>query len=187
MIMSFWLSHAALGIVDFRDVLSHMLCFIKIHAEFGLDFAVNYERRLSDLCQLNLRSHFPLDMPTLLALPVPSILSELQLATRRAKDFAPVAAAPKEVVPKGEGKGQWKGKKGKDFPAVDGEEVPVKKAVLPNPKRAIICFKQDTANKVFCALKDSCPNVHLDTKLPEDAERFLRAKSAWTGRKAPAP
>ena len=101
--------------------------------------------------------------------------------------FAPVAAAPKEVVPKGEGKGQWKGKKGKDFLAVDVEEVPAKKAVLPNPKRAIICFKQDTANKVFCALKDSCPNVHLDTKLPEDADRFLRAKSAWTGRKVPAP
>ncbi|CAE8644453.1 unnamed protein product [Polarella glacialis] len=183
-IMSFWLSHAALGIVDFRDVLSHMLCFIKLHAEFGLEFAVNHERRLLDLCQLNLRSHFKSDMPALLASPVPSIMSELQLASHRAKELTPSTSAPKEVSTKGEGKGKLKVKKDKDLQAGESEETStVRPASFPR-KSVNICFKQDTANKLFCDAKAACPNLHLDTKVAEDADRFARAKAAWTAKKS---
>ncbi|CAE8727163.1 unnamed protein product, partial [Polarella glacialis] len=115
MIVSFWLSHAALAIVDFRDVVSHMLCLFKMHAEFALDFTISYERRFSDHIQLNLRSHFALDMSNLLAHPVPSIMSELQLASRRTKNVAPGAAASAEAAAKGDGKGKNRGKKTQDF------------------------------------------------------------------------
>jgi hypothetical protein len=154
-----------------------LLCFIKLHSEFGLEFAVNHERRLADLFQLNLRSHFKSDMPALLSSPVPSIMSELQLASHRAKESNPSTSAPKEVSTKGEGKGKLKGKK--DLQAAESE------GNSGWPRRSgNICFKQDAANKLFCDAKAACPNVHLDTRVAEEAVRFARAKSAWTAKSA---
>ncbi|CAE8717703.1 unnamed protein product [Polarella glacialis] len=200
MIASFWLSHAALAIVDFRDVVSHMLCLFKMHSEFGMDFSISYERRLADHIQHNLRSHVFLDMPVLLANPVPSIMSELQLSSRRTKNFVPRTADLTEASVKGDGKGKARNKQTtdplppsgsppnvvKETPATRHEPEKGKPLnVVGTEKRAGVCFKEDTANKIFCPLKDSCPKVHLDTKLPADAERFNRAKTSWQAKKTP--
>ncbi|CAE8684851.1 unnamed protein product [Polarella glacialis] len=200
MIASFWLSHAALAIVDFRDVVSHMLCLFKMHSEFGMDFSISYERRLADHIQHNLRSHVFLDMPVLLANPVPSIMSELQLSSRRTKNFVPRTADLTEASVKGDGKGKARNKQTtdplppsgsppnvvKETPATRHEPEKGKPLnVVGTEKRAGVCFKEDTANKIFCPLKDSCLKVHLDTKLPADAERFNRAKTSWQAKKTP--
>ena len=106
-------------------------------------------------------------------------MSELQLASHRAKESTPSTSAPKEVSTKGEGKGKLKVKKDKDLQAGESEGTSnwLRKSVN-------ICFKQDTANKLFCDAKAACPNLHLDTKVAEDADRFARAKAAWTAKKS---
>ena len=105
-------------------------------------------------------------------------MSELQLASHRTTESNTSTSAPKEASTKGEGKGKLKGKK--DLLAAES-------GVNPSGTRrsGMICFKQDTANKLFCDAKDrSCPNVHLDTRIAEESVRFNRAKSSYSAKAA---
>ncbi|CAE8624762.1 unnamed protein product [Polarella glacialis] len=83
-------------------------------------------------------------------------------------------AGPREVAPKGEGKGQLKGKKGKDLLAVEAEEVPVKKAVLP---------KDSVDVRIEIASIKNCGTAGL-AKSSEAAKFAWLAQVSYTGAKA---
>ena len=150
MISTFWLSHAAVGIVNFGVVLAHMLCVVKMHSDHGLLFAIRHERRLVDLLQLRLDFGESLNLAKLLSLPVQSIVNELLLSDRdrpvlpkdKKKPVLPPPPPPppgpktSAKVDSGTGKGSGKGSPG---PAT-------------SRKLAFICFLHDPASKKVCTL-----------------------------------
>jgi hypothetical protein len=184
MILTFWLSHAAVGIIDFVDVFAHMLVFTKMDSEEGLHFAIQHERRLVDYCQLQLKASRPFDLGQLLMAPCPPIVNELRhLAHHTPKNPPSVPQEkgkkplPLENGPKGGGKAKAPGAPAKG--AGKGDKPP---PASPPAKRLPICFQHDPASDKVCAARPTCPNEHLDTKTVEGADRFARALKAFGSR-----
>jgi hypothetical protein len=184
MILAFWLSHAAVGIVDFVDVFARMLVFLKMDSEDGLYFAIKHERRLVDYCQLQLKASKLFDLGRLLQEPVPAIVTELRLAAREAPPAKDKPPAPQDKGkkalpnpsdgPKGGGKAKASDSPGKGQGKGDTAPPPSQPA-----KRLPICFQHDPASDKVCSARPKCPNEHLDTKTAEGADRFARALKAF--------
>jgi hypothetical protein len=173
MVLSFWISHAAIGICKFEAVFSHILMFIRMQDQYGIAFAIKHERRLLDRCYTSLKASVEFDIDDLLSRPCPDIVQEI-LLTKAIEDKprAPIKLPGKS--PPAPGASAASGTS-----TTDQAKVKDVKSV-----RKPVCFDHNPSQGIFCPLKSKCLKEHLDTKVESLLVRFEKAKSCFKGKRS---
>lgn len=168
LVSNFWLAHAVVGVIQFPDVLAHLLLLIRMTAERSLSYAVRYERDLHYELQSLTRSSQKFSFSDLLHRPLRRLTHKLDIKHFHSK---PGGAEPATIMtppPKG--------------PKTTRATHEGRDDRVATPARQPVCFKHDPGHGTTCS-DGSCNLVHLDTKDPKLAERYAAALKAYKAKR----
>ena len=201
--MTFWLSHAAVGLVKFPSVFAHNLLVLRLASEHSVNFALKYERRLVSRMQERLKAHESLSFSSLLERLDTRIVQSLEIedACRLAREKPPRSDPP---APKAGARQHGRGSNAASTSAADTSRRPAR---TPSPRRQLprqgarsrtrsarrgappasaqkatrkqVCFDFNPSAGRRCPLGARCTKEHLDTKDPALKARFDKAKAAF--------
>ena len=193
-INTFWLSHAAVGVVSIPAVYSHLLCLIKLADERSVRFAILYERRLTARILERIRSGERFRCSQCIEKLDTRIIDRLDIEESRSarllktptKDKAP-DARPKYAAPSHSGakvtqrrrspsKPRGSRQTPPKAPAARRERTPPRatrrERTPPRAEKKQVCLDHDPSSRRSCPLGSRCPKDHLDTKDPALKARF---------------
>ena len=174
-IQCFWLAHAVVDkSIPPQAVQAHLAVFARLQSEFGLGFAVQYERYLHAAIMEDIANSQLVDFMAVLATIKLEIVQKL--SAQGVRKFEPRswdrAGPPRGSLPPSRVQQAPKGQ-GKVRP---NEVVAAGKGAAPE-RRTPLCLAHDMANGKLCpdASNGKCRSLHLDTRTPEEAKRFKAA------------
>jgi hypothetical protein len=201
----FWLSHAAVGLVDVISVFGHLLCLLRLADEHSVDFALQYELRLqARILEAVKRNGSTLDINSRIMTIDPRLLDELRFGPshtgrgrnrgrQAAEDGEPQAAPssaskPPKVTPS-------KAEKAPPAPRTAANSrksgsTGTKPSVAPassgssGKSKDKICFDHNSVQGLSCSKGSSCTYLHLDTNQPDELLRWSRAKASFDAQAA---
>jgi hypothetical protein len=175
MVLSFWMSHAAIGICKFEAVFAHILMFIRMQDQYGIAFAIKHERRLLDRCYTSLKGSVEFDLDILLSRPCPEIVQEI-LLTKAIEDKprAPVKLPANPPPALGASAST-------SASTTDQAAAKIKDGKVA---RKQVCFDHNPSQGIFCPLKSKCSREHLDTKVEALLVRFEKARASFKGKRS---
>jgi len=182
--ITFWFAHVAIGSVPLQAMLAHLCLLVRFCDERGASWTRQYSKHLTLAIHAKIREGETFDMGTLisredlditrlvslevdkapasskarLAAHSPTVASTAGTITTSTAASATATRPPKAAKASGKGK-----------PQADGPGL---------GKPGYICFSSDPANGLSCSDK-TCQKEHLDTRIPDQASRFVKAKAAF--------
>ena len=172
--MNLWLTHAVLGIINFKDVFLHLLLLLRLIAEKDILYAVKYERHL----QVHIQNHIKSSGSR----PVSSFLTAIQKEVSIEQDLD--LNKRQMVTPPKKPREDKKASRSRTPPKIRPAPKVKASQSAPSKTKTLICFSHDPANSIQCPLGSKCPNEHLNTSEPAMRARFDRAQAAFKGKKA---
>ena len=199
-IMTYWLSHAAVGIVSLASVFAHNLCLVRLADERSVKFVIIYERRLIVRLLEKIRGGEQCDFSAAISRIDSGLLDRLDIEDAKlrplpaARDPKPAPARdlakPRAALARKPARGSSPRRRSRSndrrrhrTPPRDARRQPAPQSSTKEPpRRRPLCFDHDPANRRVCQLGKDCPKEHLDTKDASLRERFSKAKTAFDAR-----
>ena len=181
---SFWMSHAAIGIIDLPTVHLHILLLLKMICEHDLPYAISYTRQLQVEISNHIKTSGTMAVRDFLITPHPRILHELDVdaAKRAAKGGS---SSHKE---RGRGSSRSRSRRRRRPSPKTGEKERRGDGLRTRPPGkstpSQVCFNEDTASGKTCPNGKACTRLHLDTKKAEDKKRFDAAFAKYSSNRA---
>ena len=177
---SFWMSHAAIGIIDLPTVHFHVWLLLKMICERDLLYTISYTRQL----QVEIGNHIKTSGTTavrdFLITPHQRILHELDV------DAAKRASSRVSSSKRNGGRGSSRSRsrvRRRPSPRTTEKSRRCEGLRQRPPDKgppSQICFAEDTASKKACKDGKACTRLHLDTSKPEDKKRYDSAFEKFT-------
>ena len=155
-VLSFWLSHLAVGFGTLPAIIEHIAILGQIAEERSVRAAIYYEHLFLDYIRLRAKHGDPTPLEDDLARRVPSIWQKLCLeSTSPGLGLRP---------PPAPGTASGSRPSGSAKPKI---------SLRPNSEKRMVCLLHDPANGKSCTLP-SCSKRHLDTSMPSNRTFFDR-------------
>ena len=162
--LSFWLAHMAVGVVSFQQVACHIFLLLRISEDYNPDHAILYHERLLAGIRQRISMGEDFDIGGAICRLDNNVLREVD-HKRSSSNWEP---PPRDRDRRDRDKASGRGIKGK----VDKD----KGGGAPRIKS--ICFAHDPSSKKVCKT-EKCHREHLDTNLPENKARYLKAQASF--------
>ena len=187
-ITTFWLSHAAVGLVSLPAAFAHFLLLMRLADERSVKFVLAYERRLMVRMLERIRSGEKFKFCDCISHLDSRIVDRLDIEEARPERVS--KPLPKEkprdtrlrppVTPRDNKAPVRRRSASKDRKRSPPRRLAVKRERTPPraPKRSPasdrrpLCLEHDPASRKTCPLGSRCPKEHLDTKDPALKARF---------------
>ena len=172
--LSFWLAHMAVGVVSFQQVACHIFLLLRISEDYNPDYAILYHDRLLAGIRQRISMGEDFDIGGSICRLDNDVLREVDHKRSSSNWEPPPRDRDRRERDKASGKGA-RGKGDKDK-GDKGKGDKDKGGVAPRTKS--ICFAHDPSSKKVCKA-EGCHREHLDTNLPENKARYLKAHAAF--------
>jgi len=175
--ITFWLAHVAIGSVSLQAGLAHVCMLVRFCDERGASWtrrqyckhqtlSIHAKIREGEPFDMGLTiSREDLDITRLVSLEIGKAPGNKNQPASHVSTAAAIAATP-AVAAVASSAAARPPKAAKDA----GKGKP--------QKLGYICFAGDPANGLSCSDK-TCQKLHLDTRIPDQAERFSKAKAGF--------